>query len=93
VIVLVAEVRMRLYHAQTLKDKRQFLKSVLTRLPSRFGVAAAEIGHQDDPRTLEIGLAAVGNQKSHLEEVVRKAVHFAALNVDGEIYDVRVEER
>ncbi len=92
-IVLVAEVEMRLYHAQTLKDKRQFVKSVLARLPPRFGVAAAEIGHLDDPRTLAIGLAAVGNQRSHVEEVLRKAVQFAALGVDGEIYDVRVEER
>ena len=84
---------MRLYHAQTLKDKRQFVKSVLTRLPPRFGVAAAEIDHLDDPRTLHIGLAAVGNHKGHLEEVLRKAVQFAALGVDGEIYDVAVEER
>lgn len=92
-IVLVAQVRMRLYHAQTLKDKRQFVKSVLTRLPQRFGVAAAEIDHLDDPRTLSIGFAAVGNTKSHLEEVLHKAVQFAALGVDGEIYDVRIEER
>lgn len=92
-IVLVAEVRMRLYHAQTLKDKRQFVKSVLSRLPARFGVAAAEIDHLDDPRTLSIGLAAVGNQKSHVEEVLRRAVQFAALGVDGEIYDMAMEER
>ena len=84
---------MRLYHAQTLKDKRQYAKSVLSRLPQRFGVAAAEVGHLDDPRTLAIGLAAVGNQRSHLEDVLHKAVHFAALAVDGEIYDLSIEER
>jgi uncharacterized protein YlxP (DUF503 family) len=92
-LVLVALVRMRLYHAQTLKDKRQFAKSVLARLPQRFGVAAAEIDHLDDPRTLAIGMAAVGNERQHLEEVLGRAVQFAALGVDGEIYELRLEER
>jgi uncharacterized protein YlxP (DUF503 family) len=92
-IVLVAEVRMRLFHAQTLKDKRQFVKSVLARLPQRFSVAAAEVDALDDPRTVALGLAAVGNGRAHVEDVLRRAIHFAALGMDGEIYDVRLEER
>lgn len=92
-IVVVAEVEMRLYHARTLKDKRQCAKSVLARLPARFGVAAAEVGRLDDPRTLQIGMAAVGNEKRHVEEVLHRAIQFTALGVDGEIYAVRIEER
>jgi len=93
VIVLSAIVRMRLYHARTLKEKRQYAKSVVARLPARFAVAAAEVDALDDPRTLVLGLAAVGNERAHLDDVLRRAVQFAALSVDGEIYDVETEER
>jgi uncharacterized protein YlxP (DUF503 family) len=92
-IVVVAEVRMRLYHARTLKDKRQFVRSVVARLPQRFAVAAAEVDHLDDPRTVALGLAAVGNAKAHLETVLQSAIRFAAHELDGEIYDVVLEER
>ena len=92
-LVVAAEVSLRLYSARTLKDKRQAVKPLLTRLPQRFPVAVAEVDHLDDPRSAVLGLACVGNSRVHLEEVLQRAVGFVAANVDGEIYDVQIETR
>ena len=69
------------------------MKSVVSRLPQRFAVAAAEVDHLDDPRSVVLGLAVVGNDKTHLESVLQQAIRFVALGVDGEIYEAWVEER
>lgn len=92
-VVMAAEVKMRLFHSQSLKDKRQVVKSVVARLPQRFAVAAAEVDHLDDPRSVVLGLAIVGNDRTHLEAVLHRAIQFVALGVDGEIYDVCLVER
>lgn len=92
-LVLSAEISIRLYSARTLKDKRQAVKAVLARLPQRFPVAVAEVDHLDDPRSAVLGLACVGNSRVHLEEVLQRAVGFVATSVDGEIYDVQIETR
>jgi uncharacterized protein YlxP (DUF503 family) len=93
VIVVAAQVHVRLFHSRTLKDKRRQVQGLLARLPQRFGVAAAEVDHLEDPRTAVLGLAVVGNSRAHLEEVLRRAVGFVALGVDGEVLDVTVEAR
>jgi uncharacterized protein YlxP (DUF503 family) len=93
VFVLVARIDLRLFAAQSLKDKRQVLKSVIRRLPPRYAVAAAEVDYLDDHRRAAIGIAAVGNEWRHLRQVMDRAVAFVAAETDGEIVALQVEER
>lgn len=62
--------------SQSLKDKRQVVKSVTARLTNQFGVAAAEVGVLDDRQTAEIGVAIVSNQARHAEQVLDAALRY-----------------
>ena len=73
-IVGICTVQLRLDGNHSLKGKRSALRPLLARLHREFNVAAAEVGHQDDWDAAEIGLAAVGNERAHVDQVLQRAV-------------------
>jgi hypothetical protein len=66
-------VRLLLRQSQSLKDKRQVVRSVLERLRNGFHVAAAEVDARDDYKVIVLGIAAVADEAkpvySTLEQV------------------------
>ena len=54
--------------AQSLKDKRQVLRSLKDRLRSHFNVAVAELDHQDLWQRSRVGVVSISNDGKHLEE-------------------------
>src|SRR3989442_3638440 len=58
---------------QSLKDKRQIVKSLKDRLHQRFNVSAAETDHQDLWQRAELTAAVVSTDRRHAEEVLRQA--------------------
>ncbi|MGE5707003.1 MAG: DUF503 domain-containing protein [Bacteroidota bacterium] len=75
-IIGAAEVRLHLPAARSLKDKRQIVKSILSRVRNQYDVSAAEVGSQDKWQLAELGLAYVSGDRPHANEVVSKAVDF-----------------
>ncbi len=68
---------LRIRDAQSLKEKRHVVKSLITQLSSTFGVAAAEVDHLDKWQRATIGVAAVAGTAGQVERVlhtVRAAV-------------------
>jgi len=60
--------------ANTLKDKRQVIKSLLDIARNRFAVSAAEVGYLDAHRRSELGFACVSNDKLVAERMLRKVL-------------------
>ena len=54
----------------SLKAKRTVVKHLVESCRSRFDVAAAEVGHQDQWQRSEVGFAAVANTPGHVEDVL-----------------------
>ncbi|MGA2483758.1 MAG: DUF503 domain-containing protein [Candidatus Acidiferrales bacterium] len=54
--------------AQSLKDKRQIVRSLKDRLRGRFNVAVAELDHQDTWQRSIVGVVTLSNEESHVEE-------------------------
>lgn len=78
--------------AQSLKDKRSVVKSILARLQNQFKISAAEVGDLDHWRSAELGLAVVSNSARHASEVLQKAVRYLENgHWDAEITDVQYE--
>jgi uncharacterized protein YlxP (DUF503 family) len=91
-VVATCTVRLGLYGAFSLKDKRQIVKSVLARLPHHFNVAVAEVEHQDVWQTAVIALVTVGNDARHLQSVLEDAVAWLAeQRPDAPIEDYLIE--
>lgn len=55
-------------YAQSLKDKRQVLRSLKDRLRARFNVAVAEIAHQELWQRARIGIVTISGDTQYLEE-------------------------
>jgi uncharacterized protein YlxP (DUF503 family) len=54
--------------AQSLKDKRQILRSLKDRLRGHFNVAVAELDHQDLWQRSVIGVVGISSDERHLEQ-------------------------
>jgi uncharacterized protein YlxP (DUF503 family) len=54
--------------AQSLKDKRQVLRSLKDRLRARFNVAVAEMAHQELWQRSRVGVVSISGDGKHLED-------------------------
>ncbi len=76
VIVGWAELDLLLPGSNSLKDKRQVLRSLLERLRNRFNLAAAEVSAQEQWSRAVIGLACVSNDHAHARQILDEAIRF-----------------
>jgi len=75
--------------SQSLKDKRQVVRSLIERLRRRFNVAIAEVEEQDAWTTVVLGLAVVSNEAGHAARQLDRIV--AA--IEQERLDLEVVDR
>jgi uncharacterized protein YlxP (DUF503 family) len=68
--VLVADVELHVRAAQSLKEKRSVISSIVRTLDRINGVAAAEVDHLDLWQRAGLGLAVVGPDPGHVESVM-----------------------
>ena len=54
--------------SQSLKDKRQVLRSLKDRLRAHFNVAVAELAHQETWQRSRVGVVTISGDARHLEE-------------------------
>jgi len=86
----VLHVRLHVPQADSLKEKRQVVKSILDRARSRYHVAAAEVEEQDVHRIAVLGFACVSGRRHHAEEIVQRILdglraHPAARVIEHEL--------
>ena len=88
----ICRVSLRLPENSSLKGKRRVLKSIITRVRSKFNVSMAEIDDQDIWQRATLGICCVSNDKRYVNEVLSKVVN---LIIDGrfdiEILDYEIE--
>jgi uncharacterized protein YlxP (DUF503 family) len=75
--VATLQLNLFLRQAQCLKDKRRVIKSFKDKVRNRFNVSVAEIDGQDRIQTAILGIAAVGNEKRHLQSTLDHIINFA----------------
>jgi len=86
-VVGVVTWELHLPAAQSLKDKRQVVKSLKDRLHHQFNVSAAETDHQDLWQRAELTVAVVSNDRRHAEDVLRQADRLVAGAAGARIVD------
>jgi uncharacterized protein YlxP (DUF503 family) len=77
------EVRIPLAHS--LKEKRAVIKPIVEGAKRRFGVAAAEVAHQDSWQRADLGVAAVAANAGHVEEVLDEVERFVWSHPEVEV--------
>src|SRR5215208_1793654 len=69
----------------SLKSKRHLLRSAIDRVKARFNVSIAEVGENDLWQRSIVGVAAVGNDHSFVNETLDKVADFVASMHGGQI--------
>jgi uncharacterized protein YlxP (DUF503 family) len=59
---------LHIQHAQSLKDKRQVLRSLKDRLRAKFNVAVAELEHEDTWQRSVVGVVTLSNEEHQVHE-------------------------
>ena len=63
--------------AQSLKDKRQVLRSLKDKLRREFNVAVAELDHHDVWQRSVVGVVTLSNEEKHVQESLQKVLDAA----------------
>jgi uncharacterized protein len=88
----VCRLTLQLADSQSLKAKRQVVRSLVERLRRRFNAAVAEVEEQDTWQTAVIGIAVVSNQAAHADRQIATIVHeIEATRLDAVVVDQQVE--
>ncbi len=88
----VCRLRFRLPENLSLKGKRRVLKSITTRVGSKFNVSVAEVDDQDLWQLATLGICCVSNNKRHANEVLSRVVDFITdSRFEIEILDYEIE--
>jgi len=69
-LIGVSQITLHLPDSQSLKDKRQIVKSVIARVRNRFEVAIAEVEEQDRWQIAVLGVSCVSNSSQHANEIL-----------------------
>lgn len=90
-VVGVLSLDLLIPESDSLKDKRQVLRSLLDRLHDRFNVSAAEVGDHDVWRRAQLGVACVSNERRHAQSVLDNALRLVTSEPRVEILRGDVE--
>ncbi|MBI3595264.1 MAG: DUF503 domain-containing protein [Nitrospirae bacterium] len=77
--------------SQSLKDKRQVIKSLIEKTKNRFNVAVAEIGDQELWQRALIGIVTIANDKKFVNQVLDKVLNFVRSNPFIHLIDYQIE--
>ena len=80
-----------LHSADSLKDKRQILKSLIETTRHKFNISIAEVDDLDKWRKATIGVACVANDKAFVNRVLDKVVETLECNPAVEVGEVELE--
>jgi uncharacterized protein YlxP (DUF503 family) len=91
VTVGICTIEMFIPHAQSLKDKRQVVRSLLDRVRGRHNVSVAEVAHQELWQRAGIAIAAVGSSQRPLGAMFDGILREIEENVPGQIVRHEIE--
>jgi uncharacterized protein YlxP (DUF503 family) len=88
----ICKIKLHLAESRSLKDKRRTVKSIISRLRSKYNISIAEVDDQDLWQLVTLGIACVSNNNQHVDEILSKVISFITNNYpELEIVDQDVE--
>jgi len=93
-MVALLTLELRIEHAQSLKDKRQVVRSMKDKLRAHFNVATAELNPSNLWNSATVGVVSVSDSRDYLDGLMKHVERFAARianNGGAELTDSFVE--
>jgi uncharacterized protein YlxP (DUF503 family) len=92
-VVGIVVVELHLPAAQSLKDKRRIVNSLVERVFSKHRVSVAQVGHLELHQRAELGLAAVGIDGEAVERVLDATRRLFEDDLVGEAWVTRWDQQ
>ncbi len=90
--VTVLTVELLIFESASLKDKRSVVRQVLQRTRNRFGVAAAEVGDQDEWSRATLAFASISSDSQISHATAQKVMSYVEdLRLDCQVGEVSTE--
>lgn len=90
-VVGVLRVRLTIFEARSLKDKRRAIKSLKDRLSARHNVSVAEVDDQDLRQAATLGVAMISSDARFVESALHKIVDEIRLFPHASLVEYGVE--
>jgi len=90
-IIGACSLKLNIFEANSLKDKRHIIKSIIGKLQSRFNISIAEVDLNDSWQSAVIGFACVTNDTQHANQVISNVIKFIDNDSRIEIVDANIE--
>jgi uncharacterized protein len=88
----LCRIKMRLAENESLKGKRQVVKSIIARVQNKFSVCISEVEDNDAWQSVTLGVACVSNDSRHANEILSHVVSFIEdSQFDAEMLDYEIE--
>jgi hypothetical protein len=87
----VCTMEMHIPESGSLKTKRHSLKSLKDRIRARFNVSVAEVGENDLWQKTSLAVAAVSNDKSHLNQTLDHVLDLVRSVPEVNLLDYQIE--
>ncbi|MEJ5306911.1 MAG: DUF503 domain-containing protein [candidate division WOR-3 bacterium] len=78
--VTTVKIELFMKEAQTLKDKRRVIKSLIERIKNRYNVSISEVDDNDSCKKSTIGIAIVSNDTRFNDRQVKEIINFIDSN-------------
>lgn len=76
----VLQVKLHFPENQSLKGKRQIVKSIISRLRHQYNVSVAEVDAQDLWQIVVLGITCVSNHNQQISEILSQIISFVVRN-------------
>jgi uncharacterized protein len=90
-VVGTLRVRLMVRGSQSLKDKRQVVRSIKDRMSSSFNVSVAEVESEEHRQLIVLGFAMVSNEVTHVRIALEKIVAALRVHPIAEFIDSQIE--
>ncbi len=90
-IIGSCEMELVIFSVNSLKEKRQVIKSIVHRIQSRFNVSVAEVGLNDIWRRGVIGFVCVTTSVKHANQIINNVVKFIENDIRVEIVNCETD--
>ena len=90
-IIVVLSMRVSVFEAMTLKDKRRVIRSLKDRISNKYNVSIAEVGYNDSVRTALLGVAMVANESPFIHSALTEIVNFVRSIPQVSLVDYSIE--
>ncbi len=90
-VVGVLRVRLGIFGALSLKDKRRVTKSIKDRLANRHNVSVSEIGDLEHRQAATLGIAMIANESRFVESTLAKIADELGRHPQASLMDHSIE--